>query len=334
MHGDFRKSRLGLIWIAIFMLPGAASKVESQDTIDPRRIQIESALVAVPVIVRDLHGKFIPGLRADSFRLFQDGVRVPFSLFLTSEDPIRIALLLDTSKSTTTVLGAIKKAAKRFLLQMRPLDQAMVVSFDSDIQILCALSSDQRELEEGIKSAKAGGTGTRMRDAIVEIAQRKFQSISGRKAVVLLTDGQDHGSSISSSDLFDAIAASSTLVYSVFYSVDPRELAKELFGVSSRLPRRAAGKIKGAPAAWDENEEKAARYLQQISELSAGRFYRSTSMEFDSIFKQISEELRSQYLIGFYPDKLMLDGIMHSLEVKVSVPEANVSSRRNYRATR
>jgi len=293
-----------------------------------RNFSIESALVTVPAIVTDSQGRFVPGLKAGSFKLFQDGVQVPISMFLTSEDPVKIALMLDTSRSTTTVLKNIKKAARRFLRQMRPQDSAMVVSFDSDIQVLCPLSSDQRELQDGIESAKAAGSTTRMRDAILEIAQRRFRSISGRKAIVLLTDGQDHGSQISSADLVQAMAASSTLIYSIYYTVDPRELMKELTGIK---PRRPYGRV--GNSGWDDMEREAARYLRELSESSAGRFYQSSVTEFDDAFRQISDELRAQYLIGFYPEKSKLDGNSHTLELQVLVQGASVRCRKSYRAT-
>jgi Ca-activated chloride channel homolog len=285
---------------------------------------VESALVTVPTIVTDPQGRFLPGLKADSFKLFQEGVEVPISMFLTSEDPVKIALLMDTSRSTTTVLRNIKRAAKRFLREMRPQDLAMVVSFDSDIEVLCPLSSDQRELERAIDSAKAGGSATRMMDAVVEIAQRRFRSISGRKAIVLLTDGQDNGSRISSSDLLAEISASSTLIYTIFYSVDPAELMKE---ISGRSPSR-----KRAFPEFDEREKKAEQYMRELSELSAGRFYRSAVTDFDAAFRQISDELRAQYLLGFYPEASHLDGNMRALEVQVLLEDANVRSRRSYRA--
>ena len=87
---------------------------------DAGRIQIETALVLVPVLVSDARGRFIPGLSPDSFTLYQDGAPASFSLFLTSDDPLRIALLLDTSRSAATILSKIKKAAQRFLPQLRP----------------------------------------------------------------------------------------------------------------------------------------------------------------------------------------------------------------------
>lgn len=309
-----------------------AANLVSQKITDTPRIRIESALVTVPVIVSDSQGRFLPGLSAASFKLYQDGLPVPTSLFLTSEDPVKIALLLDTSMSATTILGKIKKAASRFLLQMRPQDLATIVSFDSDIQVLCPLSSDHRELNDAVKRARTRGASTRMRDAINETAQQRFKSIAGRKAIVLLTDGEDHGSRISAPDLLDAVAASSTLIYSIFYNVDPRALLKELVGASSRIPKAGHGRQNNPYADWIERGEQAAQYLEKISELSAGRFYRSSTTEFDAAFRQISEELRSQYLIGFYPDKSKLDGAMHTLVVSVAIPGAVVRNRSSYRA--
>jgi len=295
-----------------------------QEIENPRKIQVESALVAVPVVVRDDQGRFLDAVSPDSFKLFEDGRQVPISLFLTSEDPIKIALLMDTSRSATTVLGKIKKAASQFLKQMRPRDLAMVVSFDSEMQVLCPLSSDGRELRESIGRARSGGSYTRMRDAIREIVQGRFRTMTGRKAIVLLTDGRDQGSRLSAKDLLDAVASSNTPIYSIFYNVDPRELMKELFGIA---PRRG-----GFGASWKEQEREAAQYLENISELSAGRFYKSDIKDLDRVFRQISEELRSQYLLGFYPDKSKLDGAAHTLVVSVAIPDTVVRSRRSYRS--
>lgn len=320
----------------LMMLAFAASAAFSTAQISPDRgrIHIESALVLVPVVVTDAQGRFIPGLSPDSFKLYQDGVATPFPLFLTPNDPLRIALLLDTSRSAATILGNIRKAARRFLLQLRPQDRAMVLGFDSEIRVLCPLSSDLKELDEAVKGAKIGGSQTRMRDAIADVAGNRFRSVSGRTAIVLLTDGRDHGSRISAEDLHDAVAGSGTPIYSIFYTVDPRELMRELFGVSSRLPRSAAGRPRDGGTSWEEDEEMAAQRLQQISDLSAGRFFRSEPGDLDDIFKRIAGELRSQYLLGFYPDKSKLDGTMHSLEVTVDLPGATVRSRRSYRATK
>jgi VWFA-related protein len=322
----YAESRLaGVCWgLAIFLLLGCAMDGVSQESLGPQRIRVESTLITVPVIASDPQGKFLPGLNVSEFKLFDDGAPVPISLFLTSEDPVKIALLIDTSISTTTVLKKIKQAAEQFLLQLRPKDMAMVASFDSEIQVLCPFSSDPKELKEGIRSARSGGSQTKMRDAINQTALQRFRSITGRKAIIVLTDGQDRGSQISARDLLYSVASSNTLVYSIFYRVDPRQLMKELFGVP---PRKDA-----TTAPWDELEAQAAQYLEKLADLSAGRFYRGNAGELDVVFKQISDELRAQYLLGFYPDTSKLDGSTHTLVVSVSVPDAVVRSRLSYRA--
>jgi VWFA-related protein len=313
--------RFRIFCAAILALLCIAGSIQPQDLPDAGHIRVQSALVTVPVMVSDSRGRYLPELNVDTFKLFQDGLQVPISVFLTSEDPIKIALLLDTSVSTTTVLDKIKKAARRFLGQLREHDLAMVVSFDTDVEVLCRWSSDQEELEDAIKDAKAGGGLTKMRDAIHEVISQRLATSTGRSAIILLTDGQDHGSRITAPELVDTIAASGALIYSIFYSVDQRELVRKLTGMSSR-----------APVEWDEMEENAAKYLEGISDLSAGRFYRSDVAKLDDAFKQISHDLRSQYLLGFYPDASKLDGSTHSLVVSVSVPDVVVRNRRSYRA--
>ncbi len=301
---------------------------------DLHTLRVESALVTVPVMVSDAQGRFIPGLDAGFFRLYQDGLPQPIKLFLTSEDPIRIAMLLDTSPSTVTVLNNIRKAAARFLLEMRPTDLAMVASVDSEIKILCSFTSDAGELSRAINRAQGGGTSTRIRDALLEIVQKRLHAIPGRKAIILLTDGEDHGSEIPPADLLNVIAGSSTMIYSVFYPVDPRQLMKELVRSSSAIPKSARVRETGRPDPWKQREEQAAEFLRQISEISAGRFYRSDVSELNKAFKQISDELRSQYLLGFYPDRSKLDGQTHSLDVQVAIPGVSVRSRRSYKAVR
>jgi Ca-activated chloride channel family protein len=324
INKNSRRHFLRLVCSALVLVVCHATSGASQETGDPRHFQVESALITVPVVVRDAQGSFVNGLPAGSFKLFEDGRQVPVSLFLTSEDPIKIALLIDTSRSATTVLKKIKKAAGQFLKQMRSQDLAMVASFDSEMRVLCPLSSDARELKEAIKGAKSGGAYTRMRDAIHEIVQGRSRSIAGRKAIILLTDGRDQASRIAAKDLLDTVASSNMPIYSIFYNVDPRGLMKELFGIPTRFG--------GAGDSWKEQEKEAAQYLDKISDLSAGHLYASDIKNLDGVFRQISDELRSQYLLGFYPEKSKLDGAAHTLVVSVSVPDAVVRSRRSYRA--
>jgi len=298
-------------------------------------IRVQSALVSVPVVVSDVNGRFVPGLKATDFKLYQDGTEQPFSLFVTSDRPINIALMLDTSKSTVSVLGKIKKAAANFVSQLRPQDKAVVISFDSEIQALSPLTSEQSKLRAAIGTAQvAYYEGTKLRDAIFDVVGRRFQYLDERKAIVLLTDGDDIGSQVSLADLLDAVANSGTVIYSVHYNIDPRQMMKKLFGVSSRLPREEAGAqtAPAAPAGTAGAQSEGLQFLTALSELSTGRVFPSDVARLKGTFEEVAEELRLQYLLGFYPDKATHDGLVHELKVVVDKTGTVVRSRRFYRA--
>ncbi len=289
-------------------------------------IRVESALVSVPVIVSDMQGRFIPGLDASDFELYQDGIEQKIDLFVTSDQPINIALMLDTSRSTVSVLSKIRKAARQFLSSMRPQDRATVVTFDAEVKLTSPLTSDHERLEEAVKSAQVSYyEGTKLRDAIVEVINKRFKCLDERKAIILLTDGDDIGSVTPLSDLLDLVADSGTVIYSVFYRIDPRQTMKKLFGVSSRMPGG-----KDAPSAGQQTEGE--QFLEGLSELSTGRVFASEVGKLKKAFEGVSEELRHQYLLGFYPYKDKLDGLVHELSVSIRRPGAVIRSRRFYRA--
>ena len=294
--------------------------------------RVETALVSVPVVVSDGKGRFVPGLKESDFKLYQDGIEQPISLFVTSDRPINIALMLDTSKSTVAVLGKIKKAAVSFLSQLRPQDKAVVISFDSEIQALSPLTSDQSRLRAAIGSAQvAYYEGTKLRDAVLDVVGRRFQYLDERKAIILLTDGDDIGSQVPLADMLDAVANSGTVIYSVHYSIDPRQMMKKLFGVSSRLPRQDSGT---PPPSTDPagSRSEGLQFLTALSELSTGRVFPSEVARLKGTFQEVAEELRLQYLLGFYPHKSKHDGLVHELKVVVDRADTVVRSRRFYRA--
>ncbi len=293
-------------------------------------IRVQTALVSLPVIVTDPQGRYIPGLQAKDFGVLDDNVPRRIAFFAATDEPLNVALLLDTSKSTVAVLGRIRKAGLRFLRKLRPQDRALIASFDASIRVLCPLTDDRKDLEEAIREAKPGEyVGTKLRDALVAISNKRLKPVMGRKAVVLLTDGQDFGSESSSADALWAATDAGVVVYTVLYATDPRETMKKLFGVSPRLPRRASG----PGPDWVERERKAAQLMEQLSRESAGRFYRVELTDLDKAFALIAEELRRQYQVAFYPDPSRYDGKPHELRIEVARPGAQVRTRAGYRVT-
>lgn len=327
----------------------AFGAVRSQDNQPAEVIKVDSNLVSVPVIVSDRDGRYIPGLRQEDFKVYDNNEQQTLSFFDGAEEPLNIALLLDTSRSTEGVLNDIKKAAKSFLKELRPQDRAMIVSFDYDIHRLSPLTSDRKVLEKAIKQATVGKyVGTLLNDAVMEITSRDLKPINGRKAIILLTDGKDVGSQVYQSDLLAYAAESDAMIYSIYYASSmPRPFARER-GRHRRLgrgrfpggggvggqgpgPERGPGQGRGRRRQEDRTES-AKEFLAKLSEVSAGRFYQSETTDLKQTFVLIAEELRNQYRLGFAPGNLARDGSLHSLRVKVDKPEVAVRARTQYRA--
>src|SRR5262249_6734268 len=214
-------------------------KQESDQT-----IKIDTTLVSVPVIVSDRQERYIAGLKASDFTLYEDRVKQQIAFFADTEEPINVALLLDTSKSTTWALDAIKQTARDFVKQLRPQDRAMIVSFDHDTVALCDLTSDRKTLEHAIGDAQIGERfGTKLCDAVDAVMKEEFRTVKGRKAIVLLTDGKDHGSEVGEQSLMESAAEADTLIYSVFYRSLPPWLDSD---------RQSPRGRRGRPGRWLE----------------------------------------------------------------------------------
>jgi VWFA-related protein len=304
----------------------AAAQTQKQDS--DQTIKIDTTLVSVPVIVSDRQGRYIGGLKASDFTLYEDRVKQPIAFFADTEEPINVALLLDTSRSATLALDEIKEAARDFVKQLRPQDRAIIASFDHDTIALCELTSDRRTLERAIGDAQIGGRfGTKLRDAVEAVMKEEFRTVKGRKAIVLLTDGKDYGSEVGEQTLMDSAAEADTLIYSVFYRSLPPWMDSDRQSPRGRRGRRRAGRI-------EERNEEAMDFLRRLSEVSAGRYFDSEVSDLRRTFGQIVEELRHQYRLGFYPPDHPA-GSIHSIKVEVKIEAARtdvvVRCRRSYR---
>ena len=153
-------------------------------------VRVSTALVTIPVSVLDRDGRFIPNLRKEDFRIFEDGSEQEVAYFATVEQPFTVALVIDTSNSTRFKLEDVQDAAIAFLDQLRPEDKALIVSFNDEIRVLSEVTSDRRQLREAIRRTRWGG-GTKLYDAVDMVIKQRLENIKGRKAVVLFTDGVD-----------------------------------------------------------------------------------------------------------------------------------------------
>jgi VWFA-related protein len=328
----------------VYWLGATAARAQEDQS---SAIKLQSTLVSVPVIVSDREGRYVGGLKMSDFTLYKDRKPQTIAAFDSIEEPLNVAILLDTSKSTRNVLDKIKDAATDFLKTLRPQDRAMIVSFDYEAHVLSALTSDRKALERAIKRAEIGFyPGTTLRDAIVKVTSESFREIKGRKAIVLLTDGKDHGSRISEEELLDSAAESDAMIYSIFYGTGIGRASDDR--PRDRFPRRRRGGWRRRGGVSDpppqmpdrrrrrermeQKNEDAEEFLTELSEVSAGRFYSKDVTDLKETFTLIAEELRHQYRLGFYASDDKPDGSLHRLTVQVARPGAVVRARNSYRA--
>jgi len=310
---------------------------------DEEVIRVDTNLVTVPVIVSDRQNRYISGLKAEDFTVFRDGQKQNIEYFVSEESPINVAILLDTSRSTEMVLDKIQHAAQEFIKQLKPNDRCLIVSFDWEVNVLSELTGDREKLKKAIKNAEVGERyGTVLRDAVYQTVNENFAGVKGRKAVILLTDGKDFGSFTGKNELIYRLEESDTLVYSIFYETGfmPRRMNRQNFPFPNRRGgggmRRGGGnpdRQRRNPDRQQRNEranENAIDFLQEMADVSAGRLYQREIKDLSKTFEAIAEELRNQYLIGFYPENIE-SGKVYQIKVKVERNDTAVRAKNTFR---
>ena len=306
------------------------------ETIEGDTVRVNTTLVTVPVSVMDRNGKYVPNLQRRDFHVFDNGVEQRVAYFATVDQPFTVVLLIDTSGSTNFSMDQIQDAAISFVNQLQDQDRVMVMSFDDQIRVLCQPTSNRDELTRAIRRTRNGG-GTRLYDAVETVLTQKLSLVSGRKAVVLFTDGVDTSSRSAtySTTIRDALESDGA-VYSVAYNT-----ANSLPINAGGLPRRGGiilnfpfpgsgggGPGVGGPGPGDYR--RAEEYLKEIARESGGRFFRGdTLVGLSSAFAQVADELRRQYSIGYYPPAGP-PGQRRTIKVRVNQANLVVKARENY----
>ena len=320
-------------------------------------IKVNTTLVTIPVSVMDRDGRYVPNLRKEDFRLWEDGVEQQVAFFSSVDKPFSVVLMLDTSPSTQFRLEDIQDAAISFVNQLRPDDKVMVVSFNDDLNVLCDLTTDRSKLERAIRRSHTGD-GTRLYDAVDMVINRQLSRIQGRKAIVLFTDGVDTTSRHASyqSTVMDAQELDA-LIYPVQYDTSgdvamqgpipntPDDIFGQIlggiFGGGRRGGRRGGGGGGGYPRGGGgypggrgngrNDYELADQYLRELADNTGGRQYHAESLQNMSVaFSNVAEELRRQYSIGYYPKNPGQPGQRRQITVRANQPNLAVRARDSY----
>jgi VWFA-related protein len=349
----FRKSmRRSALWFAIYAaLPGGLPAQQKPD------LTVQVKVVNVPATVRDKHGKIIHDLTKDDFTLEEDSRPQSIHYFSQESDlPLTLGLLVDTSLSQRRVLDQERTASFSFLDDMlRPeKDLAFLIHFDFDAELLEDLTDSREKLrsamdqlqgpdldrQRGGNSPGAGpgyprhrgggshsGGGTVLYDAVYLASNELMKKQTGRKAIVILSDGVDHGSKESLKDAIEAAQRADTIVYSIFFKGDEPNMG---FGGWGGMGGHRGGRGR-YPV---EQQVDGKKILEQISKETGGRLFEVSGKEsVTKIYSQIEEELRNQYSLGYTPDRPDPGSGYHKISLKTKQKDLVVQARAGYYAT-
>lgn len=274
-------------------------------------------LVNLFATVRDKSKRIVGDLKQDDFKVFEDNQEQKIAFFSKEVTmPITLGLLIDTSGSEQNRLGAEQEAASRFLERvMKKGDMAMVISFDLDVDLLADFTDDRGQLERAINKARisavSGGVvtpgtipsntgGTHFYDAVYLASGEKLATEAGRKALVIITDAEDQGSKLRVEEAIEAAQRTDTVIHILYvhdYGYGRGEIARKMA------------------------EETGGRMIDVSSE-----------KKLNEAFDLISEELRSQYTLGYYPLNTARDGRFRKVRVETANKDYKILTRKGYYA--
>ena len=283
----------------------------------PGQIRVQVNLVNLFATVRDKHKAIVTGLKQDDFQIYEDGQLQEITNFSAESNlPITLGILIDTSGSEYYMLSGEKEAGSRFLGRvLRKGDLAMIMTFDTDVDLLADFTDDRGMLDRAINRAQinapsggmiaqgplpsSGSGGTNFYDAVYLAAHDKLSEEAGRKAIVVLTDAEDTGSKLRLTDAIEAAQRTDTVVHILLVAADGGDQS-----VAKRLTDDTGGRM--IIVRSEKNLEQA--------------------------FDQISEELRSQYTLGYTPTNKKHDGGYRKIRVELKNKDYSVLTRRGYYA--
>ncbi|MBO0721533.1 MAG: VWA domain-containing protein [Blastocatellia bacterium] len=310
---------------------GSAEADTKQKTPEEMTVKLNTALVSVPVIVTDRDGKFIPNLTQRNFSLYEENVRQSIDNFSSIEVPFNVVLILDTSGSTRFKLEDIQEAALSFIDQLREQDRVMIVSFDSQVYVDSEFTSDRKKLRKAILQTRTGGA-TRLYDSIDLVLTERLAKVTGRKAIVLFSDGVDTASKLATApSTVDLVEESGVLLYAVQYDTK-EDVRHGIVGTARGGSRPVTIQIPTTGASV-EDYQRADRYMKELTDRSGARLYKADLLgDIKQAFQLIADELRHQYTISYYPSNDKRDGSYRRIRVVVDQSNVAVRARKGYRA--
>jgi VWFA-related protein len=330
-------------------IPSAARLLRGQEAKDTT-FSADVRVVNLFATVRDNKGKIIRDLSQDDFTLEEDGRPQTIRYFSRESNlPLTLGLLVDTSGSMRRVLGEERTASYRFLDQvLSAKDKAFVIHFDREVELLEDLTSSRKRLEDALaqldqsaaprrggygnypgggRRGGGGGGGTALYDSILLASDELMKKQTGRKAIILLTDGVDNGSKIPLVRAVESAQQADTLVYGIRIA-DPD-------ANGNNMGHRRSGYGRGGPPPYvygDRIDGK--KVLQRLCLPTGGNYFDVSKKDtIDNIYTQLQDELRNQYSLGYTSDHTGAGPGFRRIHLGVKRNGATVQTRDGYYAT-
>jgi Ca-activated chloride channel family protein len=274
-----------------------------------QRIRSGVELVSLNVTVTDGAGKYVSGLDQSDFQVFEDGAQQKLSFFSPTQQPISLAILLDTSASMEERMGIAQEAAIGFTRQLHKDDEAEVIDFDSQVRVLSPFTHDGASLEKAIRTTTANGSTSLYNAVYIALKDLKKVKVASasdirRQAIVLLSDGDDTSSLIEFDQVLDLAKRSETVIYCI--GLRQGEIARREF-------------------------KEAEFVLKQLSNETGGRAYFPTdARELAKIYQSIWDELASQYTMAYSSANPKRDGAWRRVQVRLLKPELTARTKLGY----
>lgn len=368
--------------IAFFLLlfPAAIFMADEKPSNDKEALtlSVDVKVVNMLATVRDKSGQIIRDLSKDDFNLQVDGKTWPIGYFAKETDlPLTIGLVVDTSPSQTNVLDEERNASYRFLsgIMREQKDLAFVMHFGDDVELLQDFTGSTQKLAQAIEDLRAdtsmgqrpgnhqmpsgspprgsgtpqggpgGGGSSKVYDALFLASDEMMKKQTGRKAIIILSDGVDVGSKTRLEKVIESAQRTDSIVYSIyfvdksFYNHGTGTIGLPPMGGGRGGPMGGGGGMpsggpggSGGPADMHNDGKK---ILQRISKETGGAFFEVTKKEpIDKIYEQIGQELRYQYNLGFSINNAAAGPGYHKITLTTTKKNATVQTRDGYYANR
>jgi Ca-activated chloride channel family protein len=280
-------------------------------------VKVDTVLIFVPVTVSDKKSRYVTDLNQSDFKIYDEGVEQEITFFGHSEEPFSVVLLFDTSRSMTKYLQDEQDAAIALIEKMRKDDRAALITFNDKTEALLPYwTSNASLLRDSIRKIKIGGE-TRLHEALTGVFDL-LKRTQGRKAIIIFTDSVVTDGDRYVNTLLKEVEELGTLIYVVRYD----------YAENIPLPtvQTRGGSLRVSPFGRPSEDS----LLNTLVDRSGGRLFQMNLGAIERVMNSISDELRHQYFLGYYPNVKVKKGKRHKIKIKVNREDTNIRTRQGY----